>query len=285
MTPTDWDDLRFVLAVGRAQSFAGAAQVLRVNVTTVTRRVSRYERRLESRLFERIGGSARLTRLGIETMRRAERIELEIEAAERVSSSVDKRVDGTVRLTAACLFTNHVLAPVLPALLDGNPHLQLELIADGRDLSLSNREADIAIRLARPVSEPRSVMKRIGYLPYGVYQSSTLKAGSNIWIAYEDRLGDLPQARWIAEHMEREHAGTPQVLINDAETLMRCVKSGLGKSVLPVSVAGRDPGLIRVDAGTPQMRREIWMVVHEELRELKRIRVAMSWLESVCSGL
>jgi DNA-binding transcriptional LysR family regulator len=285
MQGTDWDDLRFVLAVGRTQSYAGAARQLRVNESTVARRVARFERRLSAMLFERSNGVLQPTEAGTETMRRAERVELEIQAAESGLSGVNDRAAGTVRVTAACLFTNHIIAPALPPLLEDNPHLRIELVADGRDLSLINREADVAIRLARPETEFRSIAKRIGKLSYGAYISAAHEHGQLPWIAYDDRLSDLPQARWISEQMARDNADKSQVMINDAETLLRCLKLGLGKSVLPTIVGDKEPDLVRVERGVPPMTREIWLMVHPELRELTRIRVVMDWLETLSARL
>src|SRR5215472_7688035 len=111
MRGTDWDDLRFILALGRTQSYAGAARQLRVNESTVARRVAQFERRLSARLFERSGGSLQPTKAGSETIQRAERVELEVQAAENGLSGVNGRAAGTVRVTAACLFTNHIMAP------------------------------------------------------------------------------------------------------------------------------------------------------------------------------
>ena len=285
MRSTDWDDLRFILAVGRTQSYAGAARQLRVDESTVARRVGQFERRLAARLFERRNGVLQPTEVGAETIARAERIELEVQAAESRLSGVNDRAAGTVRVTAASLFTNHIIAPALPSLLEENPHLRVELVADGRDLSLINREADVAIRLARPETDARAVAKRVGKLGYGVYIAAARANEPLPWIAYDDRLADLPQARWIAERMARDSAEPPQVLINDAETLLRCVKLGLGKSVLPTAVGDKEPNLIRIERDAPPMVREIWLMVHPELRELTRIRTVMDWLETLSAQL
>jgi DNA-binding transcriptional LysR family regulator len=285
MQGMDWDDLRFVLALGRTQSYAAAARQLRVNESTVARRVAQFERRLSARLFERSGGVLQPTEAGTETMRRAERIEIEVQAAEGRVAGVDDRAAGTVRVTAACLFTNHIIAPGLPRLLRDNPHLRVELVADGRDLSLINREADVAVRLARPETETRSIAKRVGTLGYGVYVAAAQADTPSPWIAYDDRLSDLPQAKWIREKMARDDAEPPQVLINDAETLLRCIKLGLGRSVLPIVVGDGDPDLVRIERDAPPMSREIWLMVHPELRDLTRIRIVMDWLGWVAAGL
>lgn len=285
MQATDWDDMRFILAVGRTQSYAGAARQLRVNESTVARRVAQFERRLSARLFERSDGFLQPTDAGTETIARAERIELEVQATEGRLSGINDRAAGNVRVTAACLFTNHILAPALPRLLGKHPHLRIELVADGRDLSLTNRDADVAVRLARPESDSRAIAKRVGKLSYAVYGSAAHAAKSLPWIAYDDRLHDLPQAKWIADEMARDGAAKPQLLINDAETLLKCLTLGLGKSLLPVVVGDRARDLVRLGDGSKPMAREIWLMVHPELRDLTRIKAVMGWLQETANKL
>lgn len=285
MRDMNWDDLRFILAVGRTRSYARAARQLKVNESTVARRVSQLEEHLSTRLFERADKFLQPTEAGAEIMLRAERIEIEVQAAEGSLNGTNHRAAGNVRVTAACLYTNHILVPALPDILTRHPQLRIELVADGRDLSLTNREADIAIRLTRPDGETRSIVKRIGMLSYAVYCAQDQRSASVPWIAYDDRLADLPQARWIADEIARDQAEKPQLLINDAETLLKCVKHGLGKSLLPCAVGDREADLFRLSEGSKPMAREIWLMVHPELRDLTRIRVVMDWLKDVARKL
>jgi DNA-binding transcriptional LysR family regulator len=273
----DWDDIRFVLAVERAGAFAAAARRLGVNESTVARRVARAEARLEARLFERAAGRLTPTAAGSALVHRAERIELEVQAAQGAVAGADERAAGTVRVTAVPIIANRLLAPALVGLCARHPGLTIELIAEPRDLSLTQREADIAVRLARPEREARAVARRIGFLDYGVYAVVGAAAATLPWISYEDRMRDLPQSRWIAE--QAGGAGErPPVLVHDAETLLQCAMAGLGKSLLPSAIAGREPSLVRIDSYPQAPRREIWLMVHPDLRNITRIRVVMEWL-------
>ncbi len=166
LRPLDWNDLRYLLAVARGGTLAGAAKGLGVDDSTVSRRVARLEARLEARLFERAGdGRLRPTPAGAEALERAERMELEVEGLRDSVTGADAVCAGTVRLTSVPLLVNRLLVPALPGLLDRHPALNLELVADPSDLSLRRREADIALRLARPRSGGRSVLaRRIGTL-------------------------------------------------------------------------------------------------------------------------
>jgi len=285
MQGENWDDLRIVLSVARARSFAGAARRLGVNESTVARRIAQAERRLRARLFERSLGKLEPTEAGAELIRRAERIELEVQAAGGAISGVDERAAGTVRVTSVPIVANRILAPALDGLLAAHPHLRIELIAEPRDLSLTKREADIALRLARPRKEVRAVARRIGQLAYAVYGPARHAGKPLPWVAYEDSMNDLPQSRWIAEAIARDRASEPRVLVNDAETLLRCVAAGLGKSLLPVAIGEQEPGLVRIGDSPQALSRELWLMVHPDLRDLIRIRAAMDWIAATIEKL
>ena len=281
MQGLNWNDLRFVLAVARCQSLAGAARRLGVNESTVGRRVAEAERRLGARLFERSRGLFHPTEAGHAVVAGAERVELEVQAVETATSGADRLAAGAVRLTSVPIVVNRVLVPALPRLLRDHPQLRVELIAEPRDLSLTKREADIALRLARPRKGVRAVARRIGRLDYAVYGPSRKRAEALPWITYEDDMANLPQWRYMAERPVRDCGTPPPVTVNDAEAIIQSVKAGLGKSLLPVAIADREPGLVRLSDGPPPLSRELWLMVHPELRNLIRIRVVVDWLVSV----
>lgn len=285
MQDLNWNDLRFVLAVARSQSLAGAARRLGVNESTVGRRIAEAEQRLGARLFERSLGAFHPTEAGRAVVAGAERVELEVQAVETVVSGADRLAAGTVRLTSVPIVVNRVLVPALSSLLRAHPQLRVELIAEPRDLSLTKREADIALRLARPRSEVRAVTRRIGQLDYAVYGPSRKSGPPLPWITYEDGMADLPQWRWMAEQSDRGRGAPPPLTVNDAEAILQGVKAGLGKSLLPVAIAQREPGLVRLEGGPPALARELWLLVHPELRNLTRVRVVIDWLVQVADRL
>jgi DNA-binding transcriptional LysR family regulator len=280
MQELNWNDLRFVLAVARSQSLAGAARRLNVNESTVGRRVAEAEQRLGARLFERSLGLFHPTEAGHAVVAGAERVELEVQAVETAISGADRLAAGAVRLTSVPVVVNRVLVPALPQLLREHPQLRVELIAEPRDLSLTKREADIALRLARPRKDVRAVARRIGRLEYAVYGPSRKRAEPMPWITYEDDMANLPQWRYMAERPVRDRETPPPVTVNDAEAIIQSVKAGLGKSLLPIAIADREPGLVRLSGGPPPLSRELWLMVHPELRNLIRIRVVVDWLVS-----
>ena len=281
MQDLNWNDLRYILAAARTGTLVAAARQLGVNETTVARRIAEAERRLGARLFDRAQGGVTPTEAGSIVIAGAEQVELQIQTVEGAVSGADREAAGTTRVTSVPVLVNRILTPALPVLLNAHPLLHVELIAEPRDLSLTKRQADVALRLARPRGEPRAVARRIGQLDYAVYKAARSDQGKLAWITYDEAMADLPQGRWIAERAARGGEEISRVTVNDAEALIQAVRAGLGMSLLPRLIADRDPELGCLSDSPAELSRELWLMVHPDLRDLTRIRVVMDWLVSV----
>lgn len=267
----NWNDLRYLLAVARGGTLSAASRILRVDQTTVTRRLAAMEQALGTHLFDRTGGRMRPTAAGEEALDRAERVESEVLALQENLTGADSQPHGVVRLTAVPTVINRLLIPNLSGLFRRYPALRVEALADSGNLSLTKREADIALRLARP-DTGTAICRRIGALGYSVYGPAGGDPDDLPWLTYENTFLDLPQARWIAKH-----GGPTRLGVGDAESLIQAVRAGLGRTVLPDFMAGEDPRLVRLSDGSV-LTREIWLLVHPELRALARISVTIDWL-------
>ena len=282
MQDLDWNDLRYVLCLSRTGRLARAAAKLGVNETTVARRLARVERLLRVRLFERDAGVLRPTDSGQVVIRRAERIELDVDAVKDGVTSADSVAAGKVRLTAVPLVMNRILIPALPALLRLHPRLQIELVADPRNLSVTNREADIAVRMARPDKEYRAIAHRVGRIDYAVYGTSVTR-GPLPWVTYHADLSNLPHMRWMAKAMEADPQAEISVVVNDSELALNAVRAGLGRSLLPCRVGDAVRGLYRLSDAKPVLSRDMWVIVHPDLKHLARVRAVIAWCEQLFS--
>ena len=169
----DWDDLRFFLAVARRGSLTTAAKDLRVAQSTVGRRLSSLETNLGARLLHRTPDGYTLTLAGHDVLRQAERVEIEALGVERSVGGRDAKLEGVVRVTCTETMAAHVLAPCFAALQEIHSGILVELMPNPNVLSLSMREADIAVRLVRS-NEHDLVVRRIGLIAFGLYASPDL---------------------------------------------------------------------------------------------------------------
>ena len=151
MQLNNWNDLRYLVAVKRAGTLAAAARLLGVDDTTVSRRLKVLQSALGVQLYHRQGdGSLELSETGVAVAQYAETMEHQVDLIGEILGDRRERIIGSVRLTSVPMVVNRLLVPAVGSLLERHPELQIELIPDRRDLNLTRREADIAIRLARP---------------------------------------------------------------------------------------------------------------------------------------
>src|SRR3546814_10467523 len=90
MPISNWDDLRIFMAVGRAGGIAAAGRALRLDHSTVVRRLAGLEEEMGARLADRLPTGVRLTAAGLELFSHAERMEAEAKAADLRLSGVDE---------------------------------------------------------------------------------------------------------------------------------------------------------------------------------------------------
>src|ERR1700750_678242 len=156
----DWDDFRFVLAIVRGGSVSAAAKQLGVDHATVIRRVDRLEHHLSAKLFDRRKTGYLLTEAGQRVADSAEAMESTIVANQEAVGGSRAHLTGTVRIGAPDGFGSHFLASRLVAFGERYPDLDLQLVANARLVSMSKREADIAISLTMP-KEGRIVGRKL----------------------------------------------------------------------------------------------------------------------------
>ncbi len=288
MQQLNWNDLRYILAISRGGTLSAAARLLGVDDTTVARRLIGMQETVGARLHQRqADGTLRLTVAGERVALHAERIEGEVGALAAAVAGEGDVASGAVRVTSVPIIVDHLLVPAAPVLLKRHPRLRLELVAEARDVSLTRREADVALRLARPRTGGTKVTaRRVGTLRYGVYASASCparEAGRLPWIAYDETMAHLPQARWISLAAGRNDERIASVRVNDAEALLHGVLAGIGRSLLPCVVADADRRLRKLGK-TPVLGRELWLLTHSELRSLGRIKAVVQWIEQIAAG-
>jgi len=268
----DWSDLRLFLAVQRTGSLAAAARLVRLNATTVGRRIEALEAALGTPLFERLPGGWRPSEAGVALIPAAEAMEAQAFSVERSAGARAGGVAGLVRITCTESLGARFLTPLLAPLFDRHPALEIELLTANRILDLARREADLGVRLGRP-AKGSLVARRLGKVAYAVY-------GTGRWLGFDESLAHVPEAAWMEPHL----AGAPPVLrSNSTAVLLAAAEAGIGRAVLPCWLADRSASLRRV--GDPVVERELWLAVHPDLRRADRIRaVADHLVEAVAAN-
>src|SRR5215470_13909682 len=146
-TMIDWDDVRYFLAVARGGSVRAAAERLRVNHSTVLRRIAQLEERLGVHMFEKLPSGYRLTAAGEEVLEFADQMEASSQQLETRIFGRDQSVRGLLRVTLAPTLATHLLMPDFADFARTHPDIEMEILSVGELANLTNREADVAIRV------------------------------------------------------------------------------------------------------------------------------------------
>jgi DNA-binding transcriptional LysR family regulator len=277
----EWSDLRVFLAVTTSSSFTAAAKTLRLDQTTVGRRIASLEATLGTKLFRRGRDGLALTAEGHEVLRLAREMEEAALALERRVGGRDRAVQGPVRMATIETFGSRFLAPRAPEFRRKHPEIEWTLVTSTRTVSLTRREADVAVRLERP-SQADLVVRRLGTYAYALYASPSYLAkrggAARTDLATHDVIGfdeelSFPEAVWLSERTRRYALRT-----NSFSVIERAAMAGAGVAVLPCFLADGREDLVRVDPIEEVTARSLWVVVHAELATLTRVRAVVDFV-------
>ncbi len=272
----DWDDVRYFLAVARGGSVRAAAARLGVNHSTVLRRVAELETRLGARLFEKLPSGYRLTAAGEEVVDLAQQMEASSYLLETRVFGRDQSVRGLLRVTLPPFLATHLLMPDLADFARGHPDIEIEVVSTGDVANLTNREADVAIRM---VSDRKTLPLNLHGLKVpevyaGVYMSRDRLAawqGGALESIRPIVVGGQGRPDWAVEG-EIPATGVP-FRTPDADAQIAAVRQGIGMTKLPCFVGDADPLLARVPGIAPRTPATLWLLTQGEARKTERVRL------------
>lgn len=280
----NWDDLRFFLACARHGGTSQAARALRVNQSTVSRRITALESSLDVALFERTGRGTQVTAAGERLLEKVTTMDQLAREAELAVVASRQRLEGVVRVTTVEDIANWQIAPGLPAFRKAFPGIEIQLLTTTRVLSLRQREADVALRLGEPV-EAEVVARKVGGFGMGVYASkrylaqipreSWREAKALDWIMVDPVPQGYPWTDWLKRIMGEVK---PVLRCNQYKTLVASIGAGLGVGLLPRPMAYFHRRLQRLPIDTQGLGQPIWLLVHKDLRQNAAVRVVMDFL-------
>jgi len=275
-TALQWDDVRHFIELARRGSLSAAARALKVEHSTVARRVEALEASLNLRLFDRLPRGWVLTPEGETLAAQGQRLEAEAQAFARAALGVSS-VQGTVRLSAPPVMASHFLVPQLAAWRAQWPGIDLEIIGESREANLARGEADLALRLSRPTA-PGLVARPLGELGYGLYaRQGYAERPPEQWefLGYAENLRQLPQQLWL-----ETFAGERRFVLrsNDLAAMLQGARAGLGVTALPHFLACGDSQLARIPGPEYPDRRGLWLVMHPDVKRSPRVRLVADTL-------
>lgn len=280
----DWNQARAFLATVEAGTLSGAARALGLTQPTLSRQITALENDLGVTLFERGRRAASLTQAGLELL---DHVRAMGEAATRMSlaaSGQAQSIEGLVAITATDTMATYHLPAILKKLRARAPNIEVEVVASNEIRDLTRREADIAIRHARP-EQSDLIAKLIGETAGCFYAApeyldavgrpqtpEELSAADFIGISRPEM---IPALNELGLTLTRDN-----FKINTASgpALIELIRQGLGVSVLTRDAEKVFPDLERVLPELEPIPVPIWLVTHRELHTSRRIRLVFDLL-------
>ena len=277
----EWNDLAVILAICRSGSLSGAGRSLRLNHSTVFRRINAIEEKTGVRFFDRMPHGYDMTEAGELVMLHAERIEDEVHALGRKILGRDLRLEGKVRVTAPEGIATYLVAPAVAEFCMANSAVSVDLLATSAALDLSRREADIALRVTSKPPDT-SLGRRICMFRFCAYatpaylkENAGHKLPEHRWVMTDGEIDWLIPLIWKNRVQAMESMALSSSL---TATAVRAAHENMGVILLPCFRGDSDPALERVAEPFEDLTMELWVLTHPDLRRTARVKALMGYL-------
>lgn len=282
-----WDDLQYFLAVARTGQLSTAARHLRTSHATVSRRIDRLEFALKVKLFERNPRGYILTSVGQRFVETAEKIEAETDRLHADIATGTTAQRGVIRMSAPEGFANFFFTQRMGAFYAQHPNISLELVTIQQIMSLSRKEADIAVTLDPPKAGPYTTDKITDY-NLNIYASADYLAKAppircrndllaHPFIGYIEDMIFAPGLDYLGD----VHPGIKcRFQSSSIFAQLTATKNGFGLCVLPHFIARVQPDLKIVLPEEITLTRNYWLVCHRDLSNVPRVRFVSDYIYS-----
>jgi len=280
----DWDDLRVFLMVARVGSLTAASDRLGMAHTTISRRISKLERRVGARLLARNSRGMQLTQRGRDLSRQLGPMEsTAAEVERRMLGGGNKAMAGSVRIAATDGLASFWLAPQLMGFNRAHPAIRVEVAVVNSWGDLATEESDIALRYARP-SSGGTASRKVGRTHFALY------AARSYLDAYgaPETVEDLKRHTLIENINFRTNKSLSQwqnavtdaparLSANAAATVLATVRAGGGIAMLPTFFEMAAPELVVLDIPL-KLTSDIWMLSHMKTNKTPRVRALLTYI-------
>ncbi|HET6240291.1 MAG TPA: LysR family transcriptional regulator [Acetobacteraceae bacterium] len=292
MNIIDWALLRSFLAVIETGSLSAAATRISTTQPTLSRHIRELETVLGVTLFTRSVRGLDPTEAALGLIDDARAMGEAAQALELKAQGRSQRLTGTVRIAASVIVANLLLPPVLVALREAEPSIQIEIIASDLTQNLLRRDADIAIRMFDP-TQNALIARKLGETPIGLFGARDYFARRGRIKVMEDLLahdvigfdrGDAIIKAYAAHGYSVTREYFP-VRCDDQMVYWNLLMAGAGVGFAQVLLAGRHPELEKVDISMGYPDLPVWLVMQEEVRSNARIRRVADFLAATLGDI
>lgn len=285
----DWDKLRIFYKVAQAKNLTKAGESLNSSQSAVSRQISQLEDKMGVSLFHRHARGLILTEQGEILFRTVSEMKNKLQAAETLLTDANDKPSGSFNITAPHAIGNIWLTPIMKEFCSLYPDIDVNLILDDKELDVSMREADVALRLY-PSKHPDVIQKHIVTLTNSLYASTdyiqecgipeTIEALRDHRLICYDNTESSPfaEANWLFKKYGKKHKLTPYFTTNSLTALRTAVRNGMGIGALPDYMMYRARGVNRILDRVEAPTIETYFIYPLELKNSQRVKVFKNFL-------
>ncbi len=288
----NWNHLQAFIAVARCGSLSGAARELTVSQPTIGRTIAALEKDLGVLLFVRAKGGMEITPTGLDLLDFARRIQRQTDDLSLAAAGRAEAIKGTVRITASQIVAVYLLPDILTALRRAEPEIEVELVASDRTENLLAREADIAVRMYRPL-QLDLISRKVAELPLGMFAAKTylVKHGSpatlqefkaHHYIGYDQNEMIIRGFRAAGLDVDRSFFAFRS---DDQVVCWKMVVAGLGIGFSLQELGKTEPRVEQIVADFELPTLPVWLTAHAEVKTGRRVRRVYDFLASHLGSL
>ena len=283
----DWNDLKYFLAVYQNGSFAEAARALKVDETTVSRRLSSLENSFGVKLLKKNKSGYLPTVDGEKVLATILPIYDSLSNLQNKIQGNNKTLVGKVTVTMPDTIASHIIIPQLGEFYMKYPDIQIEIITSAQSLNIQKRDADVAIRMFKP-SQGTLYAKNIGKLKFSAFVNSKYlqKFKYNKFNLEEMDLIDYPNSEATKEEIKilnnLRSKCKVRLQVKNRYSIVAAIKNGLGIGYLPEFISDGDNELIQV-ADLSRIEIDTWLVVHSDLKKNSKVRAVADFFYDIMS--
>ncbi|WP_434286672.1 LysR family transcriptional regulator [Celeribacter sp. SCSIO 80788] len=281
---TDWDSLRYILAVAREGGLSGAARILGVNHATVSRQLAKAEDAAGVRFFTRLASGLQPTEAGQVAIAHAEEVEARMVALDMALAARDETEEGELKITIPPLMAEDHFAEDIKEFKALHPGIDIQILGATEVLNLHRREADVAIRVTQSPEESlwgRMVTpQRAGW-----FASPGFVEQYRDTIERRDAETPLPYiafSTWVNSAPAGLFSDLPPARValktDDMVSAMSFARQGMGMVRTSHLLGSSDPALVRVPELALSDHIPIWVLTHPDLRHVPRVTEFMRFI-------
>jgi DNA-binding transcriptional LysR family regulator len=276
----NWDDLRIIAAVRDAGTYAGASVRLRIDETTVGRRLQRVEHALGVKLFEAVDGMRRPTAQCEMVLSHVQTIAGHVAEIAKIGVSA-AGIAGRFRIAGTNAVAEEILAPRAGALLSAHPGLSLQFLTSSENVKFSRWQADLAIRLRKPDKGDFTISKLGEFRLYLITPAAESGAGAVV-CAYPDDLGPIPETLLLKGRGLQARA---RLVADNVRVIRTLIRTHQAIGVLPDYLCAELLVDRHLHATLLPRRRDVWLLVQNHLKRDAAARVVIDWVRGCFAAL